>query len=90
MKVLIKKSQQSREMKNFVNIKFLRVRFFSKRLKPHFTLLKYFNGKKVCSQIYINLELYDKITYGPLLLKELCLLPFHCIPAESLAIKANN
>ena len=60
MKVLIKMSQKSREMKNVVNIKFLRVFFFQK-IKAMFDCLEMFLlEKKVRSPIYITWELYEK------------------------------
>jgi len=54
VKVLIKMSQKSREMKNVVNIKFLRVFFFQK-IKAMFDCLEMFLlEKKVRSPIYIT------------------------------------
>lgn len=60
-------------MKNVVNIKFLRAGFFFQKIKATFHSFEIFLlEKKVCSQIYINLELYENVTYSPLLLKETC------------------
>lgn len=79
-------------MKDFVNIKFVLFRFVF--LPKHQSRISLFwsifiGEKKVYSQIYVNLDLHDKITLSPIFLKETCVY-FCWFPTESWAIKANS